>query len=136
MHPSLESQSQTVTIASTQISIFRFDGCLGDLCWKSVSKVTLSISDWAGTFGVQVTIGSIAAALLGFAGSDSKKEHQPTENLVEIIAMILLPVAVIMVAYALMVFIWRSKAIAKKQVQPLKSGCTRVETCQETSWTE
>jgi hypothetical protein len=67
---------------------------------------------------LQVTIGSIAAALLGFAGTDAKKEHQPTENLVEIIAMILLPVAVAMVAYALMVFIWRSKAIAKKQVQP------------------
>lgn len=65
---------------------------------------------------LQVTIGSIAAALLGFAGSDGKKEHQPTENLVEIIAMILLPVAVLMVAYALMVFVWRSKAIAKKQV--------------------
>ena len=65
---------------------------------------------------MQVTIGSIAAALLGFAGSDSKKEHQPTENLVEIIALILLPVAVLMVAYALMVFVWRAKAIAKKQV--------------------
>lgn len=65
---------------------------------------------------LQVTIGSIAAALLGFAGSDGKKEHQPTENLVEIIAMILLPVAVLMVGYALMVFVWRSKAIAKKQV--------------------
>jgi len=63
-----------------------------------------------------VTIGSISAALLGFAGTDAKKEHQPTENLVEIIAMILLPVAVAMVAYALTVFIWRSKAIAKKQV--------------------
>ena len=66
---------------------------------------------------LQVTIGSIAAALLGFAGSDSKKEHQPTENLVEIIALILLPVAVLMVGYALMVFVWRSKAIAKKQVR-------------------
>ena len=66
---------------------------------------------------LQVTIGSIAAALLGFAGTDAKKEHQPTENLVEIIAMILLPVAVAMVAYALVVFIWRSKAIAKKQAR-------------------
>ena len=70
---------------------------------------------------IQVTIGSIAAALLGFAGSDSKKEHQPTENLVEIIAMILLPVAVLMVAYALMVFVWRAKAIAKKQVSLLST---------------
>ena len=65
---------------------------------------------------MQVTIGSIAAALLGFAGSDTKTSHRGAEHLVEIIAMILLPVAVIMVAYALVVFIWRSKAIAKKQV--------------------
>ena len=71
---------------------------------------------------MQVTIGSIAAALLGFAGSTStskKTPPQPTDNLVEIIAMILLPVAVLMCAYALMVFIWRSKAIAKKQVNRL-----------------
>lgn len=66
---------------------------------------------------MQVTIGSIAAALLGFAGNDGKKEQQPTENLVEIIAMILLPVAVLMVGYALIVFVWRSKAIARKQAR-------------------
>ena len=60
----------------------------------------------------------MAAALLGFAGSStpSKGEHTPTDNLVAIIAMILLPVAVLMVAYAMLVFVWRSKAIAKKQV--------------------
>ena len=66
--------------------------------------------------GLQVTIGSIAAALLGFAGTDTKTSHRGAEHLVEIIAMILLPVAVVMVGYALVVFIWRSKAIAKKQV--------------------
>ena len=41
---------------------------------------------------------------------------QATDNLVEIIAMILLPLSVLMCAYALMVFVWRAQAIAKKQV--------------------
>ena len=65
-----------------------------------------------------VTIGSIAAALLGFAGSPSAHGSGGSSAavLVEVIALILLPVAVLMCAYALVVFVWRSKAIAKKQV--------------------
>ena len=35
----------------------------------------------------------------------------------DIIAMILLPVAVLMCAYALVVFLWRSSQIARKQVR-------------------
>ncbi|KAK9918747.1 hypothetical protein WJX75_006519 [Coccomyxa subellipsoidea] len=65
-----------------------------------------------------VTIGSIAAALLGFVGvaDSSKHKAQATDYLVETIALILLPVAVMMCAYALTVFIWRARAISKKQV--------------------
>ena len=65
-----------------------------------------------------VTIGPIAAALLGFAGSPGAKGSGGSSAavLVEVIALILLPVAVLMCAYALIVFVWRSKAIAKKQV--------------------
>ena len=49
---------------------------------------------------------------------------QATDDLVEIIAMILLPVAILMCGYALLVFVWRAQAIAKKQVWPsaLDSG--------------
>lgn len=65
-----------------------------------------------------ITVGSISAALLGFAGTATKTKTtgRATDNLVEIIAMILLPLAVLMCAYALMVYIWRAHAIAKKQV--------------------
>ena len=42
---------------------------------------------------------------------------QSTDNLVEIIAMILLPLSVVMCAYALMVYVWRAHAIAKKQAR-------------------
>ena len=41
---------------------------------------------------------------------------QGVDDTTEIIAMILLPVAVLMCAYALVVFLWRSGQIARKQV--------------------
>ena len=41
---------------------------------------------------------------------------QFSDYLVEVISLILLPVAVLMCAYALTVFIWRARAISKKQV--------------------
>lgn len=41
---------------------------------------------------------------------------QGSDHTVELIAAILLPVAIIMCGYALTVFIWRAKAITKKQV--------------------
>jgi uncharacterized membrane protein YidH (DUF202 family) len=66
-----------------------------------------------------VTIGSIGAALLGFSGSAPRNPHASTTGVgdtTDIIAMILLPVAVLMCAYALVVFLWRSGQIARKQV--------------------
>ena len=47
-------------------------------------------------------------------------DAQFTDYLVETISLILLPVAVLMCAYALTVFIWRARAIAKKQVRILR----------------
>ena len=41
------------------------------------------------------------------------------ENVPDIIAMILLPVAVLMCGYALMVFLWRGSQIARKQARLL-----------------
>ena len=41
---------------------------------------------------------------------------QGSDHTVEIIAAILLPVAILMCVYSLTVFIWRAKAIARKQV--------------------
>ena len=47
---------------------------------------------------------------------DPERGWQVADNLVEVIALILLPVAVLMCAYALTVFVWRSRAISKKTV--------------------
>ncbi|PSC71737.1 VTC domain-containing [Micractinium conductrix] len=60
-----------------------------------------------------VTIGSIATALLGFSGS-SKADPGGGRDLVEFIACILLPVAILMCGYALLVFIWRGGQILDK----------------------
>ncbi|GFH26352.1 vacuolar transporter chaperone 4, partial [Haematococcus lacustris] len=66
-----------------------------------------------------VTLGSIAAALLGFSSGGSSdpgmETHALSRNLVEIIALILLPLAMAMCAYALYTFSWRASNIAKKK---------------------
>lgn len=63
-----------------------------------------------------VTVASISAALLGFSSS---APDQPTasvaRHLVELIALILLPLGMFMVVYALYVFTWRADNIAKKK---------------------
>lgn len=41
--------------------------------------------------------------------------RQVSANLVEIIALVLLPLAVLMVAYSTLVFVWRNSQIAMKQ---------------------
>ncbi len=69
-----------------------------------------------------VTLGSISAALLGFAtGSETSEDGSETtgqavsRHLVELIALILLPLGVAMCCYALYVFVWRATNIAKKR---------------------
>eukprot|EP00887_Chlorella_sp_A99_P007158 scaffold2.g7158.t1 len=62
-----------------------------------------------------VTLGSISAALLGFARSVNPKKELPGSNhMIAFISMVLLPVAVLMCGYALMVFVWRSGEIRDK----------------------
>eukprot|EP00887_Chlorella_sp_A99_P007155 scaffold2.g7155.t1 len=62
-----------------------------------------------------VTIGSISAALLAFA-ANSKVTQDPVRKLsnylVEAIALILLPLAISIVGYSLIVFVWRNSQIA------------------------
>ncbi|PSC73528.1 ABC transporter C family member 2 isoform A [Micractinium conductrix] len=65
-----------------------------------------------------ITLGSIAAALLAFAASSKKSKspmHTVSAYMVEIIALVLLPLAVLIVAYSLLVFVWRNSQIAMKQ---------------------
>ena len=62
-----------------------------------------------------VTLGSISAALLGFASDPAAGSGSLATNMVSLISLILLPVAIFMVGYALYVFTWRADNIAKKK---------------------
>ena len=60
-----------------------------------------------------LTMGSISAAMLGFSATGSSKS-QATHD-VGLIALILLPVALLICGYALLVYYWRSEAIRNKE---------------------
>ncbi|GLC44294.1 hypothetical protein PLESTB_000761900 [Pleodorina starrii] len=70
-----------------------------------------------------VTLGSVAAALLGFAagaesdggGGEAPAGEAISRHLVELIALILLPLGVAMCCYALYIFVWRASNIAQKR---------------------
>ena len=65
-----------------------------------------------------ITISAIASALLAFSAGSHKATtpmHMISKNLVEFIALMLLPLAIFIVAYASLVFVWRSYQIAQKQ---------------------
>lgn len=59
---------------------------------------------------MSLTMGSIAAAMVGFETSSSSRQLTETN----LIAAVLLPVAILMSGYALLVFHWRSQAIRHK----------------------
>lgn len=65
-----------------------------------------------------ITLASIGSAMLAFAATSEKISdpmHRLSRNLVEFIALMLLPLATFIVAYALLVFLWRNSQIAMKQ---------------------
>ena len=80
-----------------------------------------------------ITIGSIATALLGYSGTTSPG-HQTgnfSDYTIDILSLILLPLAVIIAGYALSVFFWRAAAIRGKRVEqfddpkgPIALSCT------------
>ncbi|KAL6772253.1 VTC4B [Auxenochlorella protothecoides x Auxenochlorella symbiontica] len=63
-----------------------------------------------------VTIGSIATALLGYSGATQSAKHpeEAAPQSVQLIAIILLPVALLMCGYALLVYLWRTNQIASR----------------------
>ena len=66
-----------------------------------------------------ITLSSIATALLAFASTAKRNKSDPVHSLsthlVEFIALMLLPLGIFIVAYALVVFLWRNSQIALKQ---------------------
>jgi uncharacterized membrane protein YidH (DUF202 family) len=60
-----------------------------------------------------LTIGSIAAAMIGVSASSGSTKTAASDQ-VGLIALILLPVALFITGYALLVYHWRTEAIAQK----------------------
>lgn len=68
--------------------------------------------------GMATTLGTISTAIAGFAVADGEGKHQGgiSPGTVELITVTLLPVSILMIAYALFTFYWRSEFIRRKQV--------------------
>jgi uncharacterized membrane protein YidH (DUF202 family) len=65
-----------------------------------------------------VTLGAIAAALLAFAATAARSRSPAralSRGLVEFIALLLLPLACLIAAYAVVVFLWRNAQIARRE---------------------
>lgn len=68
---------------------------------------------------MSITIGSIATALLGYSGTVSRGHMTGsfTDYTVDLLSLILLPLAIVIAGYALGVFFWRASAIRGKRVE-------------------
>jgi uncharacterized membrane protein YidH (DUF202 family) len=64
------------------------------------------------------TLGTISTAIAGFSVADADSKHKGgiSQGTVELITLTLLPVSILMIAYALFTFYWRSEFIRRKQV--------------------
>ncbi|CAL8468941.1 g8482 [Coccomyxa elongata] len=70
-----------------------------------------------GWLSMAVTIGSVSAALVGFTASEEQGSSGPiTQKTTNLITVLLLPVAILMIAYALGTFCMRSVYLQKKQM--------------------
>ncbi len=67
-----------------------------------------------------VTIGTVGTAIAGFAVEDedtaSKHRGGISQGTVELITLLMLPISICMIAYALFTFYMRSEFIRKKQI--------------------
>ena len=64
------------------------------------------------------TLGTVSTAIAGFAVDEEGAKHSGgiSQGTVELMTMLLLPVSIAMIGYALFTFYWRSEFIRKKQV--------------------
>lgn len=82
---------------------------------KSEPKTILANErTWLSWVHIGLILGSVAAGLLGFSESSYQK-HSLFNDELAMIALILIPMAMIITIYALLVYYWRSKAIKQKQ---------------------
>ena len=70
-----------------------------------------------------VTLGSVGTAIAGFAVADkdapSRHKGAISQTTVQHMSLLMLPISICMIAYALFTFYWRSEFIRKKQASKL-----------------
>jgi hypothetical protein len=68
-----------------------------------------------------VTLGTVGTAIAGFAVEDddapAKHKGGVSQGTVELMTLLMLPISIGMIAYALFTFYWRSEFIRRKQVR-------------------
>mmetsp|Transcript_2648 Transcript_2648/g.5384 ORF Transcript_2648/g.5384 Transcript_2648/m.5384 type:complete len:168 (-) Transcript_2648:136-639(-) len=64
------------------------------------------------------TMGTIGTAIAGFAVEDEKgiRKGGIQKSTVELMTLLMLPISILMIGYALFTFYWRSEFIRKKQI--------------------
>lgn len=74
------------------------------------------------------TLGTVGTAIAGFAveDEDSPSHHKGgiSQGTVKLITLLMLPISICMIAYALFTFYWRSEFIRRKQVRLGSMSCT------------
>ena len=65
------------------------------------------------------TLGTVGTAIAGFAVEDADAKDHKTgihKSTVELMTLLMLPISILMIGYALFTFYWRSEFIRKKQI--------------------
>ena len=95
------------------------------VCWLDYSDLTLFAANertFLAWMHMAITMGGITTALASFSvESENEATHKPgsgpvTRRTTQAIVMMLLPISIGMIAYALFTFYWRSRCMERKQV--------------------
>mmetsp|Transcript_34101 Transcript_34101/g.61480 ORF Transcript_34101/g.61480 Transcript_34101/m.61480 type:complete len:154 (-) Transcript_34101:567-1028(-) len=67
--------------------------------------------------GMAVTLGGVSSALVGFSGNEADSPSQLiSKRTIDMITCVFTPLSVLIMAYALFTFEWRSKCMRQKQI--------------------
>lgn len=82
--------------------------------WHAVANERTFLS-W---LSMATTMGTIGTAIAGFAVEDEKgiRKGGIRKSTVELMTLLMLPISILMIGYALFTFYWRSEFIRKKQI--------------------
>jgi len=77
------------------------------------------------------TMGGVSSAMVGLSvsGSGTSEGRLISRKTVDLVSAVYIPVAILMICYALFTFEWRSKFMNKKQVNFVTAMCAAAQSC-------